>query len=57
MGVSMDPAPRLSYEGTLEILDEIENGPKETPERRATIERAKAMRPLIERLRQRNRDK
>jgi hypothetical protein len=53
----MDPAPRLSYEGTLEILDEIQNGPKDTPERRATIERARAMRPLVERLRRRERDR
>jgi hypothetical protein len=50
-------ATQLSYEGTLEILDEIENGPKDTPERRATVERARAMRPLLERLRQRRRDR
>lgn len=48
MGVSTDPAPRLSYEGTLEILDELENGPKDTPERRATLEGAGKWRDKIE---------
>jgi hypothetical protein len=43
----MDPAPRLSYQGTLEILDELENGPRETPERRATLEGARKWRSKI----------
>lgn len=45
--VSMAAAPRLSYR----------NGPKDTPERRATVARARAMRPLITRLRQRRRER
>lgn len=43
-------AIQLSYEGTLEVLDEIENGPKNTPERRATLERAAAWNDKIDRL-------
>lgn len=41
--------PELSVEGTREVLDEIENGSPNTPERRATFQRARAMRPLVER--------
>jgi hypothetical protein len=48
--MSTNPAPRLSYEGTLEILDELENGPKDTPARRATLERAAAWNDTIDRL-------
>ena len=47
--MSTHPAPQLSYEGTLEILDELENGPQDAPERRATLEGARKWRDKIER--------
>ncbi len=42
-------AIQLSDEGTLEILDELENGPRDAPERRATLEGARKWRDKIER--------
>ncbi|HSU14453.1 hypothetical protein [Longimicrobium sp.] len=42
----MDPyrrTPELSPEGTREILEEMANPPKDTPERRATFERGRLM--------------
>lgn len=44
--------PELSVEGTREVLEEIENGPRDTPERRAMLEHARAMRPHVLRLRE-----
>ena len=45
------PAARvLSVEGTREILDEIENGPRDTPKRRATLARAATWNDAIDRL-------
>ncbi len=46
--MSMEPPGVLSWEGTLEILDELENGPRDTPERRATLEGARKWRDKIE---------
>lgn len=42
----------LSVEGTREILEELKNGSPETPERRAMFEHARAMRPLVLRVRE-----
>jgi hypothetical protein len=47
--MSMEPPRVLSWEGTLEILDELENGPRDTPERRATLEGARKWQSKIER--------
>jgi hypothetical protein len=44
------PTPRLSVEGTREILEELKHGPKDTPERRATLKRAAAWNETIDRL-------
>ncbi len=41
--------PPLSPEGAREILDELANPPADTPERRATFARARAMSPLVKR--------
>lgn len=41
--------PPLSPEGVREVLEELENGSPDTPERRATFERARAMSFLVER--------
>jgi len=41
--------PILSREGTREILEEMSKPPADTPERRATFERMKEMRPVVER--------
>jgi hypothetical protein len=35
--------PELSPEGTRELLEEMANPPKDTPERRATFERGRLM--------------
>lgn len=40
--------PPLSDEGIREVLEELANPPKDTPERRATLERARLMRELRE---------
>ena len=53
--MSTRPERTLSYEGTLEVLHEIEHGSPDTPERRAMFERARAMRPLVDRLLQKTR--
>jgi len=48
--MSMRPTPRLSVEGTREILEELKHGPNDTPERRATLERAARWNPQLDRL-------
>lgn len=48
--MSMRPTPRLSVEGTREILEEMARPPANTPERRATFERVRMLRPHIDRL-------
>jgi hypothetical protein len=55
--MSTRPERTLSYEGTLEVLHEIEHGSPDSPERRATFERARAWRATVERLFERNRSK
>ena len=49
----MVPRPRrtppLSPEGALEVLAELKNGSPDTPERRASFERARAMSFLVDR--------
>jgi len=41
--------PPLSPEGVREIMEELASPPADTPERRATFERARAMSPLVKR--------
>lgn len=48
--MSTRPERTLSYEGTLEVLHEIEHGSPDTPERRAMFERARAWGPVVDRL-------
>ncbi len=48
MRMSMEPTPPLTLEGWLEIMEEIENPPPVTPERRATFERIRARRALLD---------
>jgi hypothetical protein len=40
----------LSLEGWMELMDEMSKPPADTPERRATFERVRAMRAVRERL-------
>lgn len=40
----------LSLEGWMELMEEMSNPPADTPERRATFERVRAMRAVRERL-------
>jgi hypothetical protein len=42
--------PPLSLEGSREVLEEMANPPKDTPERRRMFERVRFMRALHERL-------
>lgn len=44
------PTPPLSVEGSREVLEEMARPPADTPGRRATFNRARAMRPNVERL-------
>jgi hypothetical protein len=46
--MSMDPTPPLSLEVWLEIMEEIENPPPMTSGRRATFERMRARRALLD---------
>ena len=48
----MRRTPPLSIEGSREVIEEMKRPPPDTPERRATLERARAMRPLVQRLMQ-----
>jgi len=48
--MSMRHTPPLSIEGSREVIEEMSRPPADTPERRATLERARAMRPLVRRL-------
>jgi len=41
--------PELSPEGTREILEEMANPPRDTPERRATFERMRRIGEVLER--------
>jgi hypothetical protein len=41
--------PPLSLEGSREVLEEMANPPKDTPERRRMFERVRFMRALLER--------
>ena len=41
--------PPLSLEGWKEVMEEVENGSPNTPERQATFERARAARFLVDR--------
>ena len=42
--------PPLSREGTRELLEEMANPPKDTPERRRMFERVRLMAALLERM-------
>jgi len=50
--MSMRRTPPLSIEGSREVIEEMKRPPPDTPGRRATLERARAMRPLVRRLMQ-----
>lgn len=52
--MSMRRTPVLSVEGSREVIEEMSRPPADTPERRATFERAKAMRPFVRRLFEKN---
>ena len=45
--------PRLSREGTRELIREMESPPADTPQRRAMFKRADAMHHFVEKLLQR----
>lgn len=47
--MSTRPTPPLSPEGIAEIVAEMNNPPEDTPERRATFERARAASGLVQR--------
>jgi hypothetical protein len=47
--MSTRPTPPLAPEGAAEIVAELNNPPEDTPERRATFNRARAARPLVQR--------
>lgn len=47
---SLDPPGPWSVEASREILEEMSRPPADTPERRATFERARAWRSQIDRL-------
>lgn len=46
--MSMRHTPPLSIQGSQEVLDEMSRPPEDTPERRATFERAEKMHQLVE---------
>jgi len=48
--MSMRRTPPLSVEGSREVIEEMSRPPADTPERRATFERADKMRPVVDRL-------
>jgi hypothetical protein len=48
----MRRTPPLSVEGSREVIEEMKRPPPDTPGRRATLDRARAMRPFVRRLMQ-----
>jgi hypothetical protein len=46
--MSMRRTPPLSVEGSREVIEEMSKPPADTPERRATFERAKEMHRFVE---------
>lgn len=46
--MSMRPTPPLSPEGVQEIIDELSRPPADTPQRRATLDRARALQFLVD---------
>jgi hypothetical protein len=56
MVMSTRPTPPLTPEGIAEIIAEMNNPPQDTPERRATFDRARAALRLVERAWARNND-
>lgn len=47
--MSTRPTPPLAPEGNAEIVAEMSNPPEDTPERRATFDRARAAQGLVQR--------
>jgi uncharacterized protein (DUF1778 family) len=47
--MSMRRTPPLSEEGSREVLEELQRPPADTPERRATFERARRASSLVQR--------
>lgn len=46
--MSMRRTPPLSLEGSREVIEEMKRPPEDTPERRATFQRAKEMHRFVE---------
>ena len=46
----MRRTPRLSVEGSREVIEEMNRPPADTPERRRMFELARQMRPFVERV-------
>jgi hypothetical protein len=46
--MSMRRTPPLSVEGSREVIEEMSRPPADTPERRATFERAREMHKFVE---------
>ncbi|HEU4560598.1 MAG TPA: hypothetical protein VFS20_22290 [Longimicrobium sp.] len=46
--MSMRRTPPLSIKGSREVLEEMSRPPEDTPERRATLDRARALAAVVE---------
>ena len=46
--MSMRRTPPLSIEGSREVIEEMKRPPEDTPERRATFQRAREMHRFVE---------
>ena len=46
--MSTRPTPPLSPEGVQEIIEELSRPPADTPERRATLDRARSLQFLVD---------
>lgn len=55
--MSMRRTPPLSLEGSREVIEEMSKPPADTPERRQTFERAREMRPHVQKIFCSNRDR
>jgi hypothetical protein len=46
--MGMRPTPPLSIKGSREVIEEMNRPPEDTPERRATLDRARALADVVE---------
>lgn len=46
--MSMRRTPPLSIKGSREVIEEMNRPPEDTPERRATLDRARALADVVE---------